>query len=179
MSENLNRAIKHLENARALAAEELINEPNLSVRVDKTLETLVNGLRHISGQVAAETHKLTNIGVQPAKTFMGLNLQKIEEQKEPAKVEVGASELEKFNADVQSLYANFIEREDNELKETVRIELLLGVAKLAGLEFENPSKVQPSIKLVKEIKAAIRKKAETDAAREAKIKELGKTEGGE
>lgn len=161
-NENIKKAVDILEEAQGYALESLNNEPMLSLRVSNTMTTLINGLNHVGGFVgnAAKEDIPT---IQPAKFFMGLDLEELGKQEAPAKVVVELDEKEKFRNDVNALYAVFATKDENEIKDTVSKPLILGVAKLAGLEIENPSSKQISLKFIKEIKDAIKAKADLEA----------------
>ena len=146
-NENIKKAVDILEEAQGYALESLKNEPMLSLRVSNTMTTLINGLNHVGGFVgnAAKEDIPT---IQPAKSFMGLDLEELGKQEAPAKVVVELDEKEKFRNDVNALYAVFATKDENEIKDTVSKPLILGVAKLAGLEIENPSSKQISLKFI-------------------------------
>ena len=111
---------------------------------------------------------------------MGLDLEELGKQEAPAKVVVELNEKEKFRNDVNALYAVFATKDDNEIKDTVSKPLIIGVAKLAGLEIENPSSKQISLKFIKEIKEAMKAKADLEAEKinaQEGLKVGGLTEG--
>lgn len=166
MKENIQRAVSYLEAAAGYAVEELANEPMLSLRVANTVKTLVNGLKHVGGFVGAPSETFES-AVPEAKTFMGLDLNELDKQKAPAKVVVDLDEKEKYKQDVENLYSSFLSREDNDLKDSAPRILVLGVAKLAGIELDADNlPKQVTLKLIREIKAAIEKKAEVEAEKE-------------
>ena len=160
--ENIKKAVDILEEAQGYALESLKNEPMLSLRVSNTMTTLINGLNHIGGFVG-NSAKEGIPTIQPAKSFMGLDLEELGKQEAPAKVVVELDEKEKAKADVEKLYAVFSTKDDNEIKDTVSQMYVLGVAKMAGLIFENPSSVKITLKLIREIKDAIKAKADLEA----------------
>ncbi len=160
-NENIKTAVDILDEAQGYALEALKNEPMLSLRVSNTMTTLINGLNHIGGFVGSSA-KETLPTIQPAKSFMGLDLEELDKQETPAKVIVELDEKEKFKNDVTALYAVFSTKDDTDIKETVAKPLILGVAKMAGIEIENPSSKQISVKFIKEIKEAIKAKAELE-----------------
>lgn len=161
-NENIKKAVDILEEAKEYALESLKNEPMLSLRVSNTMTTLVNGLNHVGGFVG-NSAKEDIPTIQPAKSFMGLDLEELVKQEAPAKVVVELDEKEKAKADVEKLYAIFSTKDDNEIKDTVSQMHVLGVAKMAGLVFENPSSVKITLKLIREIKDAIKAKAHLEA----------------
>ena len=161
-NENIKKAVDILEEAQGYALESLKNEPMLSLRVSNTMTTLINGLNHVGGFVG-NSAKEDIPTIQPAKSFMGLDLEELGKQEAPAKVVVELDEKEKFRNDVNAIYAVFATKDENEIKDTVSKPLILGVAKLAGLEIENPSSKQISLKFIKEIKDAIKAKADLEA----------------
>ncbi|MDV2459879.1 hypothetical protein CMU99_16295 [Elizabethkingia anophelis] len=166
MKENIQRAVSYLEEAAGYAVAELANEPMLSLRVGNTVKTLVNGLKHVGGFVGTPTGTFET-AVPEAKSFMGLDLSDLDKQKATAKVVVDLDEKEKYKQDVENLYASFLSREDNDLKDSVSRVLVLGVAKLAGIELDSDNlPKQVTLKLIREIKAAIEKKAEVEAEKE-------------
>lgn len=160
-NENIKTAVDILDEAQGYALEALKNEPMLSLRVSNTMTTLINGLNHIGGFVGSSA-KETLPTIQPAKSFMGLDLEELDKQEAPAKVVVELDEKEKAKVDVEKLYAVFSTKDDNEIKDTVSQMYILGVAKMAGLVFENPSSVKITLKLIREIKDAIKAKAELE-----------------
>lgn len=161
-NENIKKAVDILEEAQGYALESLKNEPMLSLRVSNTMTTLINGLNHVGGFVG-NSAKEDIPTIQPAKSFMGLDLEELGKQEAPAKVVVELDEKEKAKADVEKLYAVFSTKDDNEIKDTVSQMYVLGVAKMAGLVFENPSSVKITLKLIREIKDAIKTKADLEA----------------
>lgn len=161
-NENIKKAVDILEEAQGYALESLKNEPMLSLRVSNTMTTLINGLNHVGGFVG-NSAKEDIPTIQPAKSFMGLDLEELGKQEAPAKVVVELDEKEKFKNDVNALYAVFATKDENEIKDTVSKPLILGVAKLAGLEIENPSSKQITLKFIKEIKEAMKAKADLEA----------------
>ena len=161
-NENIKKAVDILEEAQGYALESLKNEPMLSLRVSNTMTTLINGLNHVGGFVG-NSAKEDIPTIQPAKSFMGLDLEELGKQEAPAKVVVELDEKEKAKADVEKLYAVFSTKDDNEIKDTVSQMYVLGVAKMAGLVFENTSSVKITLKLIREIKDAIKAKADLEA----------------
>ena len=164
-NENIKKAVDILEEAQGYALESLKNEPMLSLRVSNTMTTLINGLNHVGGFVgnAAKEDIPT---IQPAKSFMGLDLEELGKQEAPAKVVVELDEKEKFRNDVEELYGLFSDKDDNDIKDTIAKPLILGVAKMAGIELENPSGKQITLKFIKEIKDAIKAKADLEIEKE-------------
>lgn len=160
-NENIKKAVDILEEAQGYALDSLKNEPMLSLRVSNTMTTLINGLNHVGGFVG-NSAKEDIPTIQPAKSFMGLDLEELDKQEAPAKVIVELDEKEKFKNDVTALYAVFSTKDDTDIKETIAKPLILGVAKMAGLEIDNPSSKQISVKFIKEIKEAIKAKAELE-----------------
>ncbi len=180
-NENIKKAVDILDEAQGYALDALKNEPMLSLRVSNAMTTLINGLNHIGGFVGQSSSKETIPTIHPAKTFMGLDLEELDKQQAPAKVVVELDEKEKFKKDVNDLYAIFYDKDENAIKDAVAKPLILGVAKLAGLEIENPSSKQISLKFIKEIKEAIKAKADLDIEKD-KVKEnlnIGGAEGSE
>lgn len=178
-NENIKTAVDILDEAKGYALEALKNEPMLSLRVSNTMTTLINGLNHVGGFVG-NSAKEDIPTIQPAKSFMGLDLEELGKQEAPAKVVVELNEKEKFRNDVNALYAVFATKDDNEIKDTVSKPLIIGVAKLAGLEIENPSSKQISLKFIKEIKEAMKAKADLEAEKinaQEGLKVGGLTEG--
>lgn len=166
MKENIKNAVSYLEEAAGYAVAELANEPMLSLRVENTIKTLVNGLKHVGGFVGTPSGTFES-AVLEAKTFMGLDLNELDKQKAPAKVVVDLDEKEKFKQEVEDLYSSFLSRDDNDLKDSVPRVHVLGVAKLAGIELDSDNlPKQVTLKLIREIKAAIEKKAEVEAEKE-------------
>lgn len=161
-NENIKKAVYILEEAQGYALESLKNEPMLSLRVSNTMTTLINGLNHVGGFVG-NSAKEDIPTIRPAKSFMGLDLEELGKQEAPAKVVVELDEKEKAKTDVEKLYAVFSTKDDNEIKDTVSQMYVLGVAKMAGLVFENPSSVKITLKLIREIKDAIKAKADLEA----------------
>lgn len=162
-NQNIKEAVDILVEAQEYALEKLKNEPMFSLRVSNTMSTLVNGLNHIGGFTGQTNGNEPIITIQPAKKFLGLDLEAVEKQEAPAKVEVELDEKEKFKKNVTDLYAVFNDKNENEIKDTVAKPLILGVAKIAGLEVESSKQI--TLKFINEIKEAIVAKSELDAAK--------------
>lgn len=166
MKENIKNAVSYLEEAAGYAVAELANEPMLSLRVENTIKTLVNGLKHVGGFVGTPAGTFES-AIPEAKSFMGLDLSELDKQKAPAKVVVDLDEKEKYKQDVENLYSSFLSREDNDLKDSAPRIHVLGVAKLVGIELDADNlPKQVTLKLIREIKSAIEKKAEVEAEKE-------------
>lgn len=165
-------AVQILEEAKNYAVKELETEAILSLRVGNTMQTLINGLKHVGGFVGQTAAASDDSGIKPAKTFMGLNLEELDEQKKPAKVDVPMDEKELFRQEVISLHSGFLDRDENDLKESLTREQLLGVAKLAGITVEDPAKQNVTLKLIREVKAAMEENIRLQEERDAKIQEL-------
>ncbi len=170
-NENIAKAVAILDEAKGYAVEQLKNEPMLNIRVTNTLETLINGLKHVGGFVGDVS---TDAGqtIKPAKSFMGLDLEALDQQSEPAEVNVLTDEKEQYRTEVNALYEGFLDRDEVDLKDSLTREQLLGVAKLAGITVEEPSKQNVTLKLIREVKAAIEDKNQLEAERLAKIQAL-------
>lgn len=158
MKENISQAIEILETARKEVAALLTEETGLALRVDNTLEKLTNNIKHVGGFGISHFDDAESNSVVPvAKTFMGVNLEDLESQQEPATVEVEQDEIDVFVKESEDLYKTFLNRDTKELADSLKDKelLLLGVAKKAGLTFENPSSVKVTQKFINEVKDAI------------------------
>ena len=172
-NENIEKAVAILEEAKGYALEELKNEPMIGLRVGNTMQTLINGMKHVggfSGDVTGATDSTNS--VQPAKSFMGLDLEELDKQNIPAKVDVPVDAKEQFKKEVTEIYANFLTRDEKNLHEALTKEQLLGVAKLAGVTVADPIKQNVTLKLIREIKEAMEAAITLQAEKDAKIKEL-------
>lgn len=178
-NENIEKAVAILEEAKGYALEELKNEPMLGLRVSNTMQTLINGMKHVGGFAGEVTGTVDSTNsVQPAKTFMGLDLEELDAQKEPAKVDVPTDEKEAFKQKVIGLHAGFLNRDEKELQEALTREELLGVAKLSGITVADPTKQNVTLKLIREVKAAIEANNKLEAEKLAKQQELDAQNGG-
>lgn len=177
-NEQVEKAVSILEESKNYVCEELKNEPMLSLRVSNTMQTLINGLKHVGGFTGQVTEKPTST-IQPAKSFMGLDLQDLNAQNVPAEVNVHTDELEAFKAKVTELHAGFLGRDENELKESLTKDELLGVAKLSGITVEEPSKQGVTLKLIREVKAAIEANQALVDEKNAKKQDLNAQNEGE
>ncbi|QDP86063.1 hypothetical protein FNJ88_11085 [Chryseobacterium sp. SNU WT5] len=172
-NENVQKAVAILEEAKDYALEELKSEAMLGLRVANTMQTLINGLKHVGGFAGEVTGTVDSTNsVQPAKTFMGLDLGELEKEQVPAKVDVPTDEKEAFKQKVTELHAGFFGRDEKELQEALTREELLGVAKLSGITVPDPTKQNVTLKLIREIKEAMEDKAKLDEEKAAKIREL-------
>lgn len=177
-NENIEKAVAILEEAKGYALDELKNEPMLGLRVSNTMQTLINGMKHVGGFAGEVTGTADSTNsVQPAKTFMGLDLAELDAQKVPAKVDVPTDEKEAFKQKVTSLHGGFLDREENELKESLTREELLGVAKLSGITVEDPTRQNVTLKLIREVKAAIDENKQLEADKLAKQQDLNAQNG--
>lgn len=170
-NENIAKAVAILDEAKSYAVEQLKNEPMLNIRVTNTLETLINGLKHVGGFVG-DVSTEAGATIKPAKSFMGLDLEALDQQSEPAEVNVLTDEKEQYRTEVNALYEGFLDRDEVDLKDSLTREQLLGVAKLAGITVDEPSKQNVTLKLIREVKAAIEDKNQVEAERLAKIQAL-------
>lgn len=158
MKENISQAIEILETARKEVAALLTEETGLALRVDNTLEKLTNNIKHVGGfGISHFDDSESNNMVPKAKTFMGVNLEDLESQQEPATVEVEKGDKEIFISQVKDLYKTFLDRDTKELADSLKGKDLqiLGVARLAGMNIENPSSVKVTQKFINEVKDAI------------------------
>lgn len=158
MKENISQAIEILETARKEVAALLTEETGLALRVDNTLEKLTNNIKHVGGFGISHFDDAESNSVVPvAKTFMGVNLEDLESQQEPATVEVEQDEIDVFVKESEDLYKTFLNRDTKELADSLKDKelLLLGVARLAGMNIENPSSVKVTQKFINEVKDAI------------------------
>ena len=178
-NENIEKAVAILEEAKGYALEELKNEPMLGLRVSNTMQTLINGMKHVGGFAGEVTGTADSTNsVQPAKTFMGLDLEELDAQKAPAKVDVPTDEKEAFKQNVIGLHAGFLNRDEKELQESLTREELLGVAKLSGITVADPTRQNVTLKLIREVKAAIEANNQLEAEKLAKQQELDAQNGG-
>lgn len=178
-NENVQKAVAILEEAKDYAEQLLEGEIMLSLRVSKTMETLINGLKHVGGFAGDVTSSQDSASsVQPAKTFMGLDLEELKKEQIHAKVDVPTDEKEAFKQKVISLHSGFLDRDENQLKEALTKEELLGVAKLAGVPVADPMRQQVTLKLIREVKEAMTDAIKLKEEKDSKILELG-AEGSE
>lgn len=171
MNNNIKLAVEALQAAKTEAAQHLVNETGLALRVDNTLEKLINNMNHVGGFGAMEDAASTSI-VPKAKTFMGVNLETLDQEAEPAKVEVDKDEQDLFVEKVKDLYYSFLNHDTKELSESIKKDELIGVAKLAGITLENPSTQNVTQKFINEVKEAIQGQKDLEKARLDKKDEL-------
>lgn len=179
-NENIQKAVELLEETKVYAVDLLKDEAMLGLRVSNTMQTLINGLKHVGGFAGDVTSSPdSSSAVQPAKTFMGLDLEELDKQNVPAKVDVPVDEKEQFKKEVTDIYANFLTRDEKNLQEALTKEQLLGVAKLAGVPVADPIKQNVTLKLIREIKEAMEAAITLQAEKDAKIQELDNSKTGD
>lgn len=171
MNENIQLAVEALQAAKTEASQHLVNETGLALRVDNTLEKLINNLKHVGGFGVSEESVSTSV-VQKAKTFMGVDLEALDQEAAPAKVEVDQDEQDLFVEKVKDLYYTFLDRETKDISESIKKDELIGVAKLAGITLENPSTQNITQKFINEVKDAIQAQKNLEAEKLAKKNEL-------
>lgn len=171
MNTNIKSAVEVLQEAKTEVSQLLTDETGLALRVDNTLEKLINNMKHVGGFGATEDTASTSI-VPKAKTFMGVNLEELDHESAPAKVEVDKDEQDLFVEKVKDLYSTFLDKDTKDISESIKKDELIGVAKLAGITLENPSTQNVTQKFINEIKDAIQGQKDLEKAKLDKKDEL-------
>ncbi|WP_313214110.1 hypothetical protein [Soonwooa sp.] len=165
--ELMNQSISDLEQFRDMISERHKDNPTLTLRFSSVFNQLINSLGVHTGAVATPSNVAEGFTPQPLKMVFGKDVTHTEKRKlKPFEVDDVAAMRERM----QHIYDSFLDRENNDLKESLQEIEIRGVAKMAGVEDFDTQKIDGHF--LNKIKKAIADKSKDDenkAAVKAKL----------
>lgn len=152
MAKSLITAINKIEKFREEMNVLLKEESNFSVRINSVLLSLENGLRHATNTPSKEQEVGSSaFSTKPMTSLFGVQFKK---QEQSASQQLTLEEVDVFKKDVEKLYEDIMQMDEEKVKKLYEPLLIRAVAKKAGISV---TATEPEIThdFIKEIKLNI------------------------